>query len=119
MTASEAIYSADAIRVRYRRPGYGWYVVGPGVVEGVRQVVNLAGPFTSAEAAVERAEELRAELAAPIAPESIRAELDQCRSTSPTYGVRCAKPAGHAGEHESVDRVYWSDRFAGARVRAS
>lgn len=65
-TDSEAIFSAAAIRVRYRGTGHGWWVVGPGIVEGVRQDVVLAGPFTSAEAAVERAEVFRAEPVAAI-----------------------------------------------------
>lgn len=61
---------------------------------------------------VERLEELVAASSAPVELDagrhSRRVDVEQCRSTSPTYGVRCAKPDGHDGQHESVDRVYWS-----------
>lgn len=53
-------------QARYGGGGRGWFVVGPGVIAGVRQTVRLDGPFTTASQAHERAEELRreAELAA-------------------------------------------------------
>lgn len=46
---------SPAIGLQYRGPGRGWWVVGPGVVAGVEQLVNVAGPFTTREAANRRA----------------------------------------------------------------
>lgn len=41
-----------AVRVVYRGGGYGYFVTGDGVIAGVPQRVTLAGPFTTAAAAI-------------------------------------------------------------------